>query len=97
MLQFSPLRTAIILVVAVLAILFAIPNFLPKDTLAAWPGCLPQAGHDAGPRPAGRLAPAAAGQPRDRSSAERIKELRRDARSLLANQNGIGNIITTQD
>ena len=40
--QFSPLRTAIIAIVAVLGILFTVPSFLPKDVLQAWPGFLPK-------------------------------------------------------
>ncbi len=41
MLQFSPIRTAIIVIVSLLAFLFAIPNFLNKEQLAAWPSFLP--------------------------------------------------------
>ena len=44
MLQFTPIRTAIILVVAVLGIAFAIPNFFGKDTTATWPGWVPHNG-----------------------------------------------------
>ena len=40
--QFTPVRTAIILVVALLGLLFAIPNFLSKDQLASWPDFLPK-------------------------------------------------------
>ena len=41
MLQFSPIRTAIIVIVALVGILMVIPNFLTKDQLAAWPSFLP--------------------------------------------------------
>ena len=44
MLQFSPIRTAIILIVAVLGIVFAIPNFFSKETTATWPSLLPHNG-----------------------------------------------------
>ena len=67
--QFSPLRTAIILIVALLGILFTDPELPARRTCCdAWPGFLPKQTHGARPRPAGRLAPAAAGQPRVASS-----------------------------
>ena len=44
MLQFTPVRTAIIVIVAVLGIVFAIPNFFSKDQLASWPGFLQHQG-----------------------------------------------------
>ena len=62
--QTSPIRAAIIIIVAVLGILFTVPSFLPKDVLTAWPGFLPKQTHRPRPRSAGRLAPAAPGQPR---------------------------------
>ena len=40
--QTSPIRAAIIIIVAVLGILFTVPSFLPKDVLDAWPGFLPK-------------------------------------------------------
>ncbi|MFY8196823.1 MAG: hypothetical protein ACOVKV_17270, partial [Novosphingobium sp.] len=40
--QFTPVRTAIILFVALFGILFAVPNFLSKDQLAGWPDFLPK-------------------------------------------------------
>ena len=40
--QSSPIRSAIIVIVAILGILFTIPSFLPKDILANWPGFLPK-------------------------------------------------------
>ena len=39
--QFSPIRTAIIAIVALLGILFAVPSFLPENVRDAWPGFLP--------------------------------------------------------
>ena len=41
MMQLTPIRTAIIVIVALLAVLFAIPNALTKEQLAAWPSFLP--------------------------------------------------------
>lgn len=92
--QFSPLRTAIIIIVAVLGILFTIPSFLPKDVLNNWPGFLPRntvvLGLDL---QGGSHLLLQVNQ--DSIITERIKSLRRDVRSTLANQNGIGNLITT--
>jgi SecD/SecF fusion protein len=90
----SRLRTAVIVIVAILGILFTIPNFLPKDVDAAWPDWLPKRGMVLGLDLQGgshlllQVNQASI-------MAERIKELRRDARSILANDNGIGNIITS--
>ena len=93
MLQFSPIRTAIIIIVALLGILYTVPNFLTKDQLAAWPGWLPKQTVTLGLDLQGGsyllLEVNRAGIINDR-----LAELRRDARNILANQNGIGNIIT---
>ena len=92
--QFSPIRTAIIVIVALLGILFASPNFLSEETVKALPDWLPKQqmvlGLDL--RGGSHLLLQVN---REGIVAERIKELRRDARSKLANENGIGNIITT--
>ena len=40
--QSSPIRTAVILLAALIGLLFAVPNFLPKDTLDALPDWLPK-------------------------------------------------------
>jgi SecD/SecF fusion protein len=93
MLQFSPIRTAIIIIVALLGIFYTVPNFLTKDQLAAWPGWLPKQTVTLGLDLQGGsyllLEVNRAGIVSDR-----LAELRRDARNILANQNGIGNIIT---
>ena len=95
MLQFSPIRTAIIVIVALLGILYTVPNFLTKDQLAAWPGFLPKQTVTLGLDLQGGsyllLEVNRAGIIKDR-----LNELKRDARNILANQNGIGNIITVQ-
>ncbi|HVW91362.1 MAG TPA: protein translocase subunit SecD, partial [Devosia sp.] len=94
MLQFSPIRTAIIFIVALLGILYVIPNFLTKDQLAAWPNWLP---HQAVTLGLDLQGGSYLLLQVDRQGVidDRLQELRRDARNILANQNGIGNIITT--
>jgi SecD/SecF fusion protein len=91
--QFTPIRTAVILIVAVLGILFTIPSFLPKDVYDSWPGFLPKntlvLGLDL--RGGSHLLLQVN---RESIVTERIKELRRDARQTLVAA-GIGNIITT--
>jgi len=95
MLQFTPLRTAIILIVSVLGILLAIPNFFSKDVTANWPNFLPHDGMTLGLDLQGG-SHLLLQVNRDSIITERLKDLRRDARQLLAGQRGIGNIITTQ-
>ena len=96
MLQFTPIRTAIILIVAVLGIVFAIPNFFNKDTTATWPGWVPHNGMTLGlDLQGGSYLLLQVNQ--QSVITERLKTLRRDARQLLAGENGIGNIITTTD
>ncbi|MDB5540168.1 MAG: SecD [Devosia sp.] len=92
--QSSPLRSAIIVIVAILGILFTIPSFLPKDILAAWPGFLPKQTVVLGLDLQGG-SHLLLQVNRESIITERIKELRRDVRSALANDNGIGNLITT--
>jgi SecD/SecF fusion protein len=93
MLQFSPIRTAIIAIVALMGLIYTIPNFLTKDQLAAYPNWLPHQTMTLGLDLQGGsyllLQVNKAG-----IVADRLAELRRDARNILANQNGIGNIIT---
>ncbi|HEY0920731.1 SecDF P1 head subdomain-containing protein, partial [Devosia sp.] len=92
--QFTPFRTAVIAIVALLGILFAAPNLFPEETVKAWPDFVPKQqmvlGLDL--RGGSHLLLQVN---REGIVAERIKELRRDARSKLATENGIGNIITT--
>jgi SecD/SecF fusion protein len=92
--QTSPFRTALVILVAVLGILFTVPSFLPKDVLDAWPGFLPKQTMVLGLDLQGG-SHLLLQVNREGIIEERIKELRRDARSTLANDNGIGNIITT--
>jgi SecD/SecF fusion protein len=90
--QFSPLRTAIIVIVSVLGILFTIPSFLPKDVLAGWPGFLPKQTVVLGLDLQGGSHLLL--QVNEESIvSERVKTLRRDVRTTLTNA-GIGNLIT---
>ncbi|RYH00803.1 MAG: protein translocase subunit SecDF, partial [Alphaproteobacteria bacterium] len=93
--QFTPVRTAIILVVALLGLLFAIPNFLSKDQLASWPDFLPKQPLVLGLDLQGG-SHLLLGVNRESIIEERLKTLRRDVRSKLANEAGIGNLITTE-
>ncbi|MGV3490698.1 MAG: protein translocase subunit SecD [Devosia sp.] len=91
--QFSPLRTAIIVIVAVLGILFTIPSFLPKDFLDnGYPGFLPKSTIVLGLDLQGG-SHLLLQVNRESIIEERIKTLRRDVRTALTNQ-GIGNLIT---
>lgn len=92
--QSSPIRSAIIVIVAILGILFTIPSFLPKDILANWPGFLPKQTVVLGLDLQGG-SHLLLQVNRESIITERIKSLRRDVRSALANDNGIGNLITT--
>jgi SecD/SecF fusion protein len=92
--QFTPLRTAIILIVTVVGIFLAIPNFFSKETTANWPSFLPHDGMTLGLDLQGGSYLLLQVN-RESIVTERLKELRRDARQLLAGENGIGNIITT--
>jgi SecD/SecF fusion protein len=93
--QFSPIRTAIILLVSVLGILLAIPNFFSKETTANWPSILPHQGMTLGLDLQGG-SHLLLQVNRDSIISERLRGLRRDARQLLAGERGIGNIITTE-
>ena len=94
MLQFTPIRTAIIIIVALLGIVFAVPNVFNKDQLAAWPAWLPHQPMTLGLDLQGGSYLLLEVN-RDSVIQDRLKSLRRDARQILAGDNGIGNIITT--
>ncbi len=93
--QFTPIRTAIILIVTVLGIFLAIPNFFSKETTANWPSFLPHDGMTLGLDLQGG-SHLLLQVNRESIITERLKGLRRDARQLLAGERGIGNIITTE-
>jgi SecD/SecF fusion protein len=94
MLQFSRIRTAFILIVSVLGILSVLPNFFSKGDVASWPSWMPGQQIVLGLDLQGG-SHLLLQVDRDEIVVERIKEVRREARSVLANENGIGNIITT--
>ncbi|UXN73010.1 hypothetical protein N8D56_18435 [Devosia sp. A8/3-2] len=92
--QFSPIRTAIIAIVALLGVLFAVPSFLPQDVRDARPSWLPKQtvvlGLDLQGGSHLLLQVSEEG-----IVTERLQSVRHDARNILASQNGIGNLITT--
>ena len=94
--QFSPVRTAIIAFVALMGVLFAVPSFLPQNMRDAWPSFLPKQtvvlGLDLQGGSHLLLQVNETG-----IVTERLQTLRRDVRNTLANQNGIGNLITTDE
>ena len=94
MLQLSLPRIATILIVALLGVLFVLPNALPLNVLQSWPSFLPTKQIVLGLDLQGGSHLLLQVNREDIVS-ERVKEVRRDARSVLANDNGIGNIITT--
>jgi len=94
--QHSPFRAALILLVAIAGILFAVPNFLPKSTLDALPGWFPKQGMVLGLDLQGG-SHLLLEVDREGIVRQRLSDVRRDARNVLANQNGIGNIITTDE
>ncbi len=94
MLQLSPVRTAIIAIVTIMGILFTLPNLLSENTLKGLPDFMPKNKIVLGLDLQGGSHLLLQVNKEDIIS-ERIKSLRRDARSILANDNGIGNIITT--
>ncbi|HUH78081.1 MAG TPA: protein translocase subunit SecDF, partial [Devosia sp.] len=92
--QFSPIRTAVIALVAILGVLFAIPSFLPDDVRESWPSFLPKQTVVLGlDLQGGSHLLLQVNQ--DGIVSERLQSLRRDVRNTLAGQNGIGNLITT--
>ncbi|MBJ3785570.1 protein translocase subunit SecD [Devosia sediminis] len=90
----SPFRVIVILFVAIAGILLAAPNFLPKNVQESLPGWLPQPGLVLGLDLQGG-SHLLLEVDRNGIVEQRLSDLRRDARNVLANQNGIGNIITT--
>ncbi|HTN60980.1 MAG TPA: protein translocase subunit SecD, partial [Devosia sp.] len=91
--HFSPIRTAVIAIVSILGLLFAIPSFLTLDQRAAWPSFLPHQTVVLGLDLQGG-SHLLLQVNREGIIKERVGELRRDARTVLANDNGIGNLIT---
>jgi len=94
--QFSPIRTAIIAIVALLGILFAVPSFLPENVRDAWPGFLPTQTVVLGLDLQGG-SHLLLQVNEEGIVSERLQSLRRDVRNTLANDNGIGNLIATDE
>ncbi|KKC32395.1 protein translocase subunit SecD [Devosia psychrophila] len=94
--QSSPIRTAVIALVAILGVLFAVPSFLPQDVRDAWPSFLPRQTVVLGLDLQGG-SHLLLQVNEDGIVTERLQALRRDVRNTLANQNGIGNLITTDE
>ena len=94
--QFSPIRTAIIAFVALMGVLFAVPSFLPENVRDAWPGFLPKQTVVLGLDLQGG-SHLLLQVNEEGIVSERLQGLRRDVRNTLANQNGIGNLITTDE
>jgi SecD/SecF fusion protein len=92
--QFSPFRTVIIVLVALCGILFSLPNIFTKEQLASWPDWVPKQQAVLGLDLAGG-SHLLLQVNQESIVTERLTNLRREVRALLANQNGIGNIITT--
>jgi SecD/SecF fusion protein len=94
--QFSPVRTAIIAIVALLGVLFAVPSFLPQDVRDSWPSFLPKQTVVLGLDLQGG-SHLLLQVNEEGIVSERLQTLRRDVRNTLANENGIGNLITTDE
>ena len=104
MLQFSPIRTALIAVTTILGFLFLIPNFAGSDYRDNLPSWLP--GWTIGWLPNQQIVLGLDLQGgshllmqvnRQDIIDERIRDLRREVRSMLANDNGIGHLIATDN
>ena len=92
----SPFRSVFVLIVALVGILFALPNFLPKDVTENLPGWVPSQTMVLGLDLQGG-SQLLLEVDREGIISERLQTLRRDVRNVLANQNGIGNIIATDE
>lgn len=95
MLQFSPIRAAIILIVSLAGILFTLPNFVSQQTVASLPDWMPKQQIVLGLDLQGG-SHLLLQVNREEIVSGRVKDLRREARSLLANDNAIGHIIRTE-
>ncbi|MFD2649780.1 protein translocase subunit SecD [Devosia albogilva] len=92
----SPFRSVFVLIVALVGILFALPNFLPKDVTENLPDWVPSQTMVLGLDLQGG-SQLLLEVDREGIISERLQSLRRDVRNVLANQNGIGNIIATDE
>ncbi len=104
MLQFSPLRTALIAFVTLLGVLFVVPNFTSGDYRNNFPNWVPSWATSWLPTQQIVLGLDLQGGSHllmqvDRQDIidERIRDLRREVRTILANDNGIGHLISTDN
>ena len=102
MLNFSPVRTAVIFIVAIFGFLLVVPNFTGGDYRDRLPDWLPGWAVDWLPSQTIVLGLDLQGGShlllqvnRDDIVTERVRDLRREIRSILANDNGIGHLIAT--
>jgi SecD/SecF fusion protein len=96
MLNSSPLRATLIVLVALAGILFTLPNFVAPATLNNMPDWLPKKQIVLGLDLQGG-SHLLLEVNREEIVSERVKELRREARTILANDNGIGHLIKSED
>lgn len=95
MLNSSPLRATLIVLVALAGILFTLPNFVAPSTLNNLPDWMPKKQIVLGLDLQGG-SHLLLEVNREEIVSERVKELRRESRSILANDNGIGHLIRTE-
>ncbi|WP_029040138.1 protein translocase subunit SecD [Cucumibacter marinus] len=95
MLQSSPIRSILILLVTLLGVLFTVPNLFDAKTVETWPDWMPNRQIVLGLDLQGG-SHLLLQVNREGITTERLGELRREARTILANENGIGNVITTE-
>ncbi|WP_127143502.1 protein translocase subunit SecD [Pelagibacterium montanilacus] len=92
--KFNPIRTAVIILVALASVLMLAPNFLDDDTVAGWPDFMPKQQIVLGLDLQGG-SHLLLQVNRDDIVEGRIGDIRREARSILIDE-GIGSVITTQ-
>lgn len=92
--RFSPFQSILVALVALVGIFLSLPNMLPDSVKQNWPSWLPGQEMVLGLDLQGG-SHLLLQVNRDSIIEERVGELRREARNVLANENGIGNLITT--
>lgn len=90
----SPLRSILVALIAIVGVLFTLPNFVQEETLQSLPDWMPKQAMVLGLDLQGG-SHLLLQVNREKVIEERVKEIRRDARQILANDNGIGHIIRT--
>ncbi|NOZ32339.1 MAG: protein translocase subunit SecD [Alphaproteobacteria bacterium] len=95
MLKFSLVRTLIIVGATILGLVLAIPNFVPQSALDVLPSWVPKNKIVLGLDLQGG-SHLLLQVNREEIEQDRVRDLRREARSILSNELGIPNLITTQ-